>query len=58
MNSAIFGKFFPDEKEAAFANLKFWSGLATALMLLVFNHQTDPAENEHIVQPVGQIYIS
>jgi len=58
MNSAVFGKFFADTKEAAFANLKFWSGLATALMLLVFNHLSDKETNQHLVQPVGQIYIT
>lgn len=56
MNSATFGKFFNDRKEAAFANLKFWSGLATALMLLVFNHVLN--NGTHILEPVGQIWLT
>ena len=50
-------------QKAAFANLKFWSGLATALMLLVFNHHCNPAHHtdcdpySSIASPVEQIII-
>mmetsp|Transcript_17218 Transcript_17218/g.48461 ORF Transcript_17218/g.48461 Transcript_17218/m.48461 type:complete len:491 (+) Transcript_17218:131-1603(+) len=41
-NSAVFGRFFSEEKEAAFANLKLWSGIATAIGLLYLATQVNP----------------
>jgi len=36
INSATFGAFFVDDMEAAFSNLKLWSGVATALSFYLF----------------------
>jgi MFS family permease len=38
MNAAVFGEFFAIDREAAFANLKMWSGGATAIAYFLFPH--------------------
>ncbi|KNC80605.1 hypothetical protein SARC_07041 [Sphaeroforma arctica JP610] len=40
LNAAVFSEYFEDTPESAFGNLKFWSGISTAIAFYVYPYMT------------------
>eukprot|EP01134_Creolimax_fragrantissima_P002952 CFRG2952T1 len=49
LNGAVFSEYFEDSPDSAFGNLKFWSGISTAVAFYVYPYMTMDEESYLII---------